>query len=136
MHAHAYERMRTQNIDKSDRCDTHAPHACECIFCVGASTRTSGVHGPVLNRTEPLRTEPAVRFARFHKFFWRFGSVPVPDNFLAVRFGSVQGNFSTVRFGSGSRNESDSSRSVRLESKFLDFFCTKMEKISISEPKY
>ncbi len=89
------------------------------------------MHGPVLNRTEP-----AVRFARFHKFFWRFGSVPVPDNFLAVRFGSVPGNFSTVRFGSGSRNESDSSSSVRFERKYVDFLCTKMEKIAIYEPKY
>ncbi len=78
------------------------------------------MHGPVLNRTEP-----AVRFARFQKFFWRFGSVPVPDNFLAVRFGSVPGNFLTVRFGSGSRNESDSSGSVRLDSTWTGLFLHK-----------
>jgi hypothetical protein len=69
--------------------------------------RTSGVHGPVFNRTEP-----AVRFARFQKFLWRFGSVPE--------------NFSAVRFSSGSRNESDGSGSVREQ--IFGLFLHKMEK--------
>ena len=49
------------------------------------TVQTSGVHGPVLNRTEPLRTEPAV-----------------PENFPTVRFGSGSRNFigGSVRFGS------------------------------------
>ena len=80
-------------------------------YPISLLSKTSGVHGPLLNRTGGFRNffSDSVRL-RLQEIFRRFGSVPVLEMNLTVH------------------------GSVWFESKFLKI--GELEKISISELKY